>query len=106
MYPDSLLWWIGGALVLFGILGLVGMLAWWVDRRYQRHIERHHDAPTEDEEGRTRLRIVFEVLSAILVITSLLMAIYSDSQILRGIAGVTLVVVVAAAVTVIMSPDP
>lgn len=105
MNPPSFLYWVGGTAVIMAILGLIGMLAWWVDSRYQKHIEKHHGAPRDDDEGRTRLWIVFEVLSAILVVTSLLVAIYSDSQILRGIAGVALVVVVSAATTAIVSPE-
>lgn len=109
MHPPSFLWWLGGTALLIGILGLIGLLALTVDRWYQRHIEKHHGAPKDDdsdEAGRTRLWFVFEVLSAILVITSLLVAIYSDSRLLRGIAGVALVVVVSAATTALMSPEP
>lgn len=106
MYPPSLLWWLGGAAILAGILGAIGLLVLAVDTWYQRHIEKRHGAPRDDEEGRTRLRVVFEVLSAILVVTSLLVAIYSDSQLLRGIAGVALIVIVSAATTAIMSPNP
>jgi uncharacterized iron-regulated membrane protein len=107
MYPESFLWWLGGTLVLFGIVGLIGLLALAVDRWYQRHIEKHHGAPKrDDDEGRTRLWYVFEVLSAILVVTSLLMAIYSDSQLLRAVAGIALIVIVSAATAAVVSPDP
>lgn len=51
MYPESLLWWIGGAAIILALLGLMGMLAWWVDHRYQRHIERRHGAPGDDDDG-------------------------------------------------------
>lgn len=106
MYPQGILWWIGGTAILIAIIGLIGLLALAVDRWYQHHIEKHHNAPRDDEDGRTRLWAVFEVLSAILVITSLLVAIYSDSQLLRGVAGVALIVIVSAATTAFMAPDP
>lgn len=105
MHPPSFLYWVGGTAVIMAILGLIGLLALAVDRWYQHHIEKHHGAPRDDEDGRTRLWIVFEVLSAILVVTSLLVAIYSDSQILRGIAGIALIVVVSAATTAIVTPE-
>lgn len=50
MYPQSLLWWLGGTAVLLAILGLLGMLAWWVDSTYQRHIEKRHGAPGKDDD--------------------------------------------------------
>jgi hypothetical protein len=49
------------------------------------------------EEGRSALWLVFEVLSAIFVVTGLLVAIYSDSMVLRAVAGVAMIVLVAAA---------
>lgn len=97
MYPDSLFWWIGGTAILLGILGLIGMLAWWVDSRYQRHIEKRHGAPGDDEEGRSALWLVLDVLSAIFVATGLLVAIYSDSALLRAVAGIAMIVLVAVA---------
>ena len=106
MSPPSFLYWVGGTAILMGIIGLIGLLALWVDHAYQRHIEKRHGAPGDDEtpqDGRTRLWVVFEVLSAVLVVTSLLVAIYSDSQLLRGIAGVALIVVVSAATTAIVT---
>lgn len=90
MYPSSLLWWLGGITVLIGVLGLIGMLAWWVDHRHQRHAARRRD------EGRSAVWLVFEVLSAVFVVTGLLVAIYSDSQLLRAIAGIALIVLVSA----------
>ena len=106
MHPPSFLWWLGGTAVLIGILGLIGLLVLAVDRWAARHAEKHgkkhgwwHD------DGRTRLWVVFEVLSAILVVTSLLVAIYSDSQLLRAVAGVALIVIVAAATTAVMAPE-
>lgn len=97
MYPDSVLWWIGGTAIVLILLGLLGMLAWWLDSMYQRHIQRRHGAPDDDDTGRAALWFVFEVLSAVLVITSLLVAIYSDSPLLRAVAGIALIVIVAAA---------
>ena len=98
MYPESLLWWLGGTAVLIGIIGLIGILAWWVDNKYQRHNKKK-----DNDEGRSSLWFVFEVFSAILVVTSLLVAIYSDNALLRAIAGVSLVVLVSAATVSIMN---
>lgn len=102
MYPPNLFWWIGGTAVLLGLLGILGMFVWWLDERYQRHIEKHHGAPKNDDDGRSGLWYVFEVLSAVFVVTGLLVAIYSDSQAIRAIAGVALIVVVAAATYAVM----
>lgn len=90
MYPPSLLWWLGGAAILFGILGLIGLLALAVDRWFQRHNE-------NDDAGRSAVWLVFEVLSAVFVIAGLLTMIYSDSQLLRAIGGTAYVVIVATA---------
>jgi hypothetical protein len=107
MYPPSLLWWLGGAAILFGILGLIGLLVLAVDRWAARHAERHGKKHGWwGDDGHTRLRLVFEVLSAVLVVTSLLVAIYSDSPLLRGVAGIAMIVLVAAATVTVMSPDP
>ena len=107
MHPPSLLAWLAGMAILAGLLGLIAALAFAVDRVAARHAERHgRKHGWWHEDGRTRLWIVFEALSAILVVTSLLVAIYSDSQLLRGVAGVALIVVVSAATTALMSPDP
>ena len=107
MYPTSVLQWLAGLAVLVGLLGLIGLLVLAVDRWAARHAERHgRKHGWWGDDGRSKLWIVFEVLSAILVITSLLVAIYSDSQILRAVAGIALIVVVAAATVTVMSPDP
>lgn len=45
------------------------------------------------------LRVVFEAFSAFFVIAALLTAIYSDSRLLRAIAGIALVFLVSAATT-------
>lgn len=50
MFPQSLLAWVGGTAVLMGIIGLIGLLAWGVDIWYQRHIQKHHGAPKEDDD--------------------------------------------------------
>ena len=107
MHPPSLLAWLAGLAVLAGLLGLIGLLVLAVDRWAARHAERHgRRHGWWGDDGRSRLWLVFEVLSAILVVTSLLVAIYSDSQLLRAVAGIALVVVVSAATTVLMGPQP
>lgn len=50
MYPESLLQWLVGVSIVFGILALFGAVWWWADTRYQRHIEKHHGAPKDDEQ--------------------------------------------------------
>lgn len=47
MYPESLLYWLGGIAVLIGIVGLVGLLAMAVDQWYTK---RHKKS--DEEEGR------------------------------------------------------
>lgn len=98
MYPESFLMWLIGMAVIFGLLGLIIMMVFFVDKKVAKHQERKGKKHGWwHEDGWTRLRIVFEALSAILVITSLLVAIYSDSQLLRAIAGIALIVVVSTA---------
>lgn len=101
MYSESLLWWVGGTVVLVGILGLIGMFAWWVDSTYKQRNKKKNSK--DSDEGRSDLWLVFEVFSAILVVTSLLVAIYSDNAILRAVAGVSIVVLVSAATVSIMN---
>ena len=53
MYPDSLLWWLGGIAVILGVLGLVGFLALYVDsraRRWQEKRGREHGTFNDDDE--------------------------------------------------------
>jgi len=100
MHPQSLLWWIGGTAVLLAILGLLGMLAWWVDSTYRHRSEKRK--LKNSDEGRSSLWLVFEVFSAILVVTSLLVAIYSNNTVLRAVAGVSLIVLVSAATVSLM----
>lgn len=83
MYPDSFFQWIGYIGVVFGVLIGLGLIIWvlFLD---------HHD------DGNSSLRLLFETLSAIFVVISLLTAIYSDRVLLRGIAGVSLIALVSA----------
>lgn len=103
MYPVSFLQWVAGTAILIGIIGLIALLVLAVDRWYQRHIEKRHGAPPRDEDGRTALWMVFEVLSAIFVVTGLLVAIYSDSVLLRAVAGIAMIVLVAAATWTVLN---
>jgi len=101
MYSESLLWWVGGTVVLVGILGLIGMFAWWVDSTYKQRNKKRNSK--DNDEGRSSLWLVFEAFSAILVVTSMLVAIYSSSALLRAVAGVSLIVLVSAATVSIMN---
>lgn len=94
MYPESLLWWIGGTAILLGLLGLIGMGVWLLEQWLRKR---------KDEEGRSAVWYVFEVLSAVFVVTGLLVAIYSDSQVARAVAGIGMIVVVSAATASILS---
>ena len=57
MYPDSFLWWLGGMAVVLGLVGCLALLAMAVDNWYQRHIEKRHGAPGDDDDGRTRIAV-------------------------------------------------
>ena len=58
MNDHGLLWWLGGTAILMGILGVIGLLALAVDNWYQKHIERNHGAPgDDDDDGSTRLTV-------------------------------------------------
>lgn len=72
MYPESLLWWLGGTAVLVGILGLIGLLAWRVDVWHQRHADRHRK---NRDEGRLLMRdsfVMFLVILAAIIAAGLL----------------------------------
>lgn len=53
MYPPSVFWWIGGTVIVLGLLGILGMFVWWLDSKFQRHAERH-GAPEEEDDDETR----------------------------------------------------
>ena len=70
MYPDSLLWWLGGIAVILGILGLIGFLALYVDSRAKRWQEkrgREHGTFTDDS-GRGSWDALIAVLVALVAI--------------------------------------
>lgn len=96
MYPHSLLQWVFGSALVMVALGVIGWVVILLDGLYERHIQKRHGAPRDDEEGRTAVWLVFEALSAIFVVTGLLVAIYSDSAVLRAVAGIAMIVLVAA----------
>jgi len=50
----SFFYWLGGIAVIIGLLGLVGLFAFWLDRKFERFASRHRD----DDEGRTRVAVV------------------------------------------------
>lgn len=51
----SLLYWLGGTAVILGLLGLVGLFAFWLDRRFERHARRHRG---DDDDGTVRLGMI------------------------------------------------
>ena len=44
MYPDSFFWWVGGIMVMIGVLGLIFLLATYVDLKANKR------KPPKDEE--------------------------------------------------------
>ena len=62
MYPESFLQWLGTTAVIFGVLGVCGIIALWVDDFYKRHFDK------DDEEGSIRPALAFLSLTTLLVI--------------------------------------
>ena len=61
MYPESFLQWLGTTAVIFGVLGVCGIIALAVNDFYERHFEK-------DDEGSIRPALALLSLTALLVI--------------------------------------
>jgi len=48
----SFFYWLGGIAVIIGLLGMVGLFAFWLDRKFERHASRHRN-----DDGRTRVAV-------------------------------------------------
>lgn len=51
MYPESLLYWLGGIAVLIGIIGVIGMIAFSVEQWYKHRYTKPDDPDSEEQHG-------------------------------------------------------
>lgn len=47
MSDVSFFYWLGGMALVVGLLGLVGLFAFWLDRKFERHARKHRG----DDDG-------------------------------------------------------